>query len=242
LAYPIHRFRALADLTPAEEQTLLSLGQGETQRRRGETFQRQGEPAKGFHLHVSGWIASSLMLRSGDRLIQKVHLPGDMLSSPSMGLPNYADTLTALTEATTAFVPFARIGALFESAPRLAALFAIAIQMERLALMDMLAVTGNASAREQLARLLLDFHARLTPIGAVTNDTFDLPITQEVMGALLGLTGVHVNRTIRSLEDERLIARQGHRMHLLDLPGLQRLSPLQPRAPQFAPDWLPAPR
>lgn len=242
MVYPIHRFRALADLTPAEVELLVTLGEPETVRRRGETFQREGDTVGGFHLHIRGWIASSIILRSGNRLIQKVHLPGDMLGTPTMVLARAADTLTAITEAATAFVPYERFGRLFEVAPRLAALFIVAVQMERLALMDMLAITGNASAREQLARLLVDLHTRLTPIGAVQDDAFDLPLTQEVIGDLLGLTGVHVNRTVRSLEEDGLIARTGHRVRLLDLDRLRQLSPLPPRQPGFEPAWLPAAR
>lgn len=76
--------------------------------------------------------------------------------------------------------------------------------MERLALMDALAMTGNASARERMARLLVDFHTRLSPIDLVVDDGFHLPLTQEIIGDLLGLTAVHVNRTIRGLEEEGL--------------------------------------
>ncbi|MBB3880557.1 Crp/Fnr family transcriptional regulator [Sphingomonas pseudosanguinis] len=219
-----------------------ALGDAEVGRRRGEIFQREGEATSGFHLHVQGWVTSSIVLRNGNRLIQKVHLPGDMLGTPSMVLPEAADTLTAVTESITAFVPYERFGRLYESHPRLAALFTIATQMERLALMDALAMTGNAPARERLARLLVDFHARLSPIGLVTDDGFHLPLTQEIMGDLLGLTAVHVNRTIRGLEEERLLARQGHRFQLLDLVALRRLSSLPPRRPQFEPGWLPPAR
>ena len=156
MVYPIHRFRALADLTSAEVELLVTLGEPETVRRRGETFQREGDTVGGFHLHIRGWIASSIILRSGNRLIQKVHLPGDMLGTPTM--------------------------------------------------------------------------------------VFDLPLTQEVIGDLLGLTGVHVNRTVRSLEEDGLIARTGHRVRLLDLDRLRQLSPLPPRQPGFEPAWLPAAR
>ena len=242
IAYPTHRFTAIATLTPDEERTLRSLGDAEVVRHRGEVFQREGERTTGFHLHIKGWVTSSIVLRNGQRLIQKVHLPGDMLSTPSMVLPEAADTLTAVTEAVTAFVPYERVGRLFETAPRLAALLVVAAQMERLALMDMLAATGNASAREQLARLLIDFHARLTPIGAVVDDSFNLPLTQEILGDVLGLTAVHVNRTIRGLEAEGLVARQGHRVRLLDTVALRRLSALPVRRPRFEPDWLPASR
>ena len=242
MAYRIHRFRAFADLTDKEVELLAGLGDAEVVRRRGETFQREGDSVAGFYLHVSGWIASSIILRSGNRLIQKVHLPGDMLGTPTMVLPRAADTLTAITESVTAFVPYERFGRLFEQAPRLAALFILAVQMERLALMDMLAATGNASAREQLARLLVDLHGRLSLLGAVEDDAFDLPLTQEVIGDLLGLTGVHVNRTIRALEEEGLIARAGQRIRLLDLAALRQLSPLPVRTPAFEPAWLPAAR
>ncbi len=242
MTYPIHRYRAFADLTRTEVELLGTLGDGEVVRRRGETFQREGDAVSGFYLHLKGWVASSIILRSGNRLIQKVHLPGDMLGTPTMVLSKAADTLTAITESVTAHVPYERILRLYETAPRLAALFMVAVQMERLALMDMLAITGNASAREQLARLLVDLHTRLTPIGMVEDDAFDLPLTQEVIGDLLGLTGVHVNRTVRAMEDEGLIARRGHRVRLLDVDRLRQLSPLPPRQPAFEPAWLPAAR
>ncbi|MGN7161293.1 Crp/Fnr family transcriptional regulator [Sphingomonas sp. SAFR-052] len=242
MGYPLHRYRAFADLTPFEETTLSTLGDAEIVHRKGETFQREGEPIRGFHLHIRGWVSSSIVLRSGDRLIQKVHLPGDMLGTPSMVLPRAADTLTAITEAVTAFVPYERFGQLFVDAPRLAALFIIATQMERLALMDTLATTGNASARERLARLLIDLHLRLSAIGEVEADRFVLPLTQEAIGDLLGLTPVHVNRTIRGLEDDGLIAREGHRFHLRDVAALRNLAPLKPREPTFEPAWLPPAR
>jgi CRP/FNR family transcriptional regulator, anaerobic regulatory protein len=243
--YPLHRFRALADLTSHEEQLLLGLGGPEKHRRRGETFQREGEPTSGFHLHLDGWIASSVLLPNGLRFIQKIHLPGDMLATTGMVLSTSANTLTALTDARTADVPFARFGALYDQAPRLAALLMVAVQFERLMLMDMLAVTGKASAREQVAHLLVDLHLRLTPLGLVEDDGFDLPITQEVIGDLLGMTNVHVNRTMRRLEKDGLIERRGafgHRITLLDLPALRALSPLPPRIPKFEPEWLPSAR
>lgn len=241
MGYPIHRFRAFADLTDREVAALAALGDGEVVRAKGETIRCEGDRVTGFYLLNRGWVASSIVLPSGKRQIQKVHLPGDMLGTPSMVLARAADTLTAVTEAVTAFVPVERFGRLFTDTPRLAALFAVAIQMERLALMDALAVTGQAPAREQLARLLVELHARLTPIGAVIDDAFDLPLTQEVIGDLLGLSAVHVNRTLRHLEDARLIARTGYRVRILDLAALRALCPLPPRRPSFDLPWLPPP-
>lgn len=238
--YPIHRWQAFARLTVEEEEALLTLGKTEVTRHAGETIRSEGDAASGFYLLVHGWVSSSIVLRSGARLIQKVHLPGAMLGVPSMALTRAADTLTAITEATVAFVPFERLGPIYATLPRLAALFTFAAQVERLALMDTLAVTGRASAKEQLARLLLDLHARLVPIGAVEDDAFDLPLTQEIIGDLTGLTAVHVNRKLRELREEGLFAREGRKVRILDLAALRALSPIKPRLLQFEPAWLPS--
>jgi len=87
---------------------------------------------------------------------------------------------------------------------------------------------------------LLDLHARLSLLGLVENDTFDLPLTQEVLGDLLGLTSVHVNRTIRSLEADGLIARSDHRIRLIDMAALRSTSPLANRHIAFEPACLPS--
>ncbi|WP_246616815.1 Crp/Fnr family transcriptional regulator [Sphingomonas yunnanensis] len=139
-------------------------------------------------------------------------------------------------------MPLERIGAIYARQPRLSALFTIAAQAERLALMDTLAVTGRASAMQQLARLLLDLHARLTPLGLVEDQGFDLPLSQEVIGDLTGLTAVHVNRKLRGSREAGLIGRDGIGVRNLDLDRLQALSPIAPRQRQVQPAWLPPPR
>jgi hypothetical protein len=70
---------------------------------------------------------------------------------------------------------------------------------------------------------------------------FDLPLTQELLGGALGLTAVHVNRTMRLLEREGLIARHGQRVVLGDIEALRKISPVPPRRIRFDPAWLPGP-
>ncbi|WP_235513646.1 MULTISPECIES: Crp/Fnr family transcriptional regulator [unclassified Sphingomonas] len=242
MVYPLHRYRSFANLTLAEEQALLELGDPPVVHHRGETFQREGESVQGFYLHIAGWIISSVVLRNGDRLIQKVHLPGDMLGTPNAVLAKTADSLTAITEATTAFVPFARFGQIFVDLPRLGALFTVAIQMERLRLLDMLATSQNASSSERLAQFLLDLYQRLETIGFVEGDAFHIPLTQEQMGDLLGITPVHMNRTLRTFDKNGWIARYDHHVKLLDIAALRAISPLPLRCPAFEPSWLPSAR
>ncbi len=241
MAYPIHRYQALAKLTATEEKTLLSLGDPEQHHRRHDVLQREGQPVRGFYLLNAGWAISSIDLPNGKRSIQKLHLPGDMLGTPNMVLATAAYRLTAVTDLVTSFVPYRRFGELFRTSPRLAALFLMATQLERLMLMDTLAMVGNATARERVARLLLDLHNRLTPLGEVVENSFDLHLTQEMMSDLLGMTHVHLNRILRKFDCEGIIRRWNRKIKLNDLDMLRRTAAMPFRKPSSEPDWLPDP-
>lgn len=241
MPYPIHRYQQLANLTPAEESALLGLGDPEQEHQRHDVLQREGEPVSGFFLLVEGWAISSIDLVNGRRAIQKLHLPGDMMGTPNMALTTAAYRLTAVTNIVTTFVHFQRFGKLFHSNPRLAALFTVAVQLERLMLMDTLAVVGNVSSKERVARLLLDIHDRLMPLGAVDRKAFHLPITQEIMSDMLGMTSVHMNRVLRELDREGLIERWDHMIRLNDLNRLRSIAAMPVRKPAFEPNWLPEP-
>jgi CRP/FNR family transcriptional regulator, anaerobic regulatory protein len=237
--YPLHRWQAVANLTPEERHALTTLGDVGVQYRAGTTIRREGTKVSGFYLHLNGWIASSILLQSGARFIQKVHLPGDVLGATSMVLTHAADTLTAITRADVSFVPFERLRPLYTRLPRLGALITFAAQAERLALIDALVVKGRASAKEQLARLFLDLHARLLPLGAVIDDEFDFPLTQEQIADLTGLTPVHVNRKLRELDATGLIVRKAKRLRIVDPIGLLAIAPIGTRQLRFEPPWVP---
>jgi CRP-like cAMP-binding protein len=55
-----------------------------------------------------------------------------------------------------------------------------------------------------MAHLLLELFQRLDRVGLVADDSFGLPLTQEMMGDALGLSVVHVNRTLRVLREDGL--------------------------------------
>jgi CRP-like cAMP-binding protein len=239
--YPLTRFHEQASLSEAEAAVLRGLGEQEIVVRRQGVIRRDREPVDGIYLLLEGWATSSIRLPAGQRQIVKVHITGDMMGTPSMVLDTAADTLTAVTECRVCKVPLARMREVLIAYPRLGPLFFMSVQIERLALMDIAATMGKSSARERMVRLLLDIHDRLAKIGEVDAGGFDLPLTQEVLGDALGLTAVHVNRTMRLFEREGLIARQGQRILLGDVDALRKLSPLPPRRIRFDPVWLPAP-
>jgi CRP-like cAMP-binding protein len=193
-------------------------------------IRQQGEPPEHVYMLLEGWVSSAVTLRSGERQIAKVHLPGDLMGMPSICLQEAADSLVALTPAMVRKVPTAKLARLFTSSGRFAARMFLSAQRERLALMDRLVAIGAKPAAGRLAAALIDLHERLALIGQVRDHEFALRMTQDELGDYLGLTAVHVNRTFRQLEDRGLISRRLQRIRLLDPAGLRSLSGYVTRA------------
>lgn len=206
------------------------------------TIRRQGETVNEFFVLRRGWVASFVMAEEGAGFITKVHLPGDIIGSPSMSSDVAAETMVALTHAEIATVSLDAFGRLLEEHPRLGALFLLSVQYERVELTGRLLHVGRASAEVAIASLLLDLYTRLEEVGDVQDGSFDLHLTQDEIGDATGNTGVHVNRTFRDLRESGVIHKAGRRVQVTDLAQLERISGRKPRARRTRPDWLPASR
>ena len=56
-----------------------------------------------------------------------------------------------------------------------------------------------------MLNLLLELYDRLDAIGLVKENTFRIPLTQEIFADALGLSVVHINRTLQQLRREGML-------------------------------------
>lgn len=231
----------IVDLTSGEKAALERLEERRRQVRRGAVLQREKETAGELFVLRSGVMMSYVLLDDGSRQILRFHFPGDMLGLSGAIYRNTPETLCALSDCVVS--PFDR-GALSElvvAHPRLAALVLVYCQIERVALTDRLAALGRTSAKARVAALLLELRNRLRATDKSMTNVFALGLTQEEIGDATGLTSVHVNRMLRQLEEERLIARGAGRVTLLDEPALVRAANYVNRYEALDLGWLPKP-
>ena len=79
------------------------------------------------------------------------------------------------------------------------------------------------TAPEQIAHLICELYIRLGITGLIGDDqSFTLPLTQTELGEALGLSAVHVNRSLQQLRSEGLFTWQNQSVRILDWDGLQR--------------------
>jgi CRP-like cAMP-binding protein len=171
---------------------------------------------------VSGWACDQRILCDGRRQIFAFLIPGDLIAVTSgQSVPSYdvvALTLLVVVSQAPDFMPD---GDEQEATSRADA-FVAAKRQEQL--YDQLVRIGRLSARERAVHLLLELRHRLERVGLVKDDTFKLPVTQEVLADALGLSVVHVNRTLRELRDEGLLRIKAGAVTLKNLPRLTAIS------------------
>jgi len=228
------------ELSARERDALDSLAAGWRTCRRGTIVRPEHGSNGDIFVVVSGWVYSFALLEDGRRQIVRLHFRGDMLGLDSLAFPEAPDAIAALTDAEICLIDRARLAALFVEHPRLAALLFAARQVDRVALTDRLVSLGRNSARGRVAALLLQIEHRLRFADLPVDDGFTLPLTQEEIGDLTGLTAVHVNRTMRVLSEQGLIARQGNLLRILQPDRLARIANYNRRSAEIDQAWLPA--
>ena len=83
---------------------------------------------------------------------------------------------------------------------------------------------GRRPAKERIARLVLDIHDQSDSRGMVKGGSFPFHLRQEHIADALGLTKVHVSRTLQGLRQEGLLEIDRQTASVLDLRGLRELA------------------
>jgi CRP-like cAMP-binding protein len=166
---------------------------------------------------LSGWCARVRFLADGQRQIIHLLLPGDILGA---GAACWAgDRLPAVTLTPAIVADAAPLRAVVKLAPpehaRLIEACERAAWCEQAYCLNAIVRLGQQSAYQRLAHLLLEIQTRLDSVGLAGPRGFQLPVTQGVLAHTLGLSLVHLSRTLRQMRKEGLIAFQPGRIELL---------------------------
>lgn len=238
------RLRRHLALTEAEVAAVTRLEEHPRHYARGAVIRREHDPARDIFVLHHGWAYSQMLLHDGARQILRVELPGDMLGGSGIAFARSSEAVVALTDAVVCAFDKVALRRLHEAHPRLAGLLHLMAHADRVAMADRLASLGRTPARARVAALLVDTMVRLraSDPAAASSARFALPMTQEEIGDATGLTAVHVNRMLRSLNEEGLIRRSNGQIRVHDEARLRSLAGYVDRYAALDTSWLPPPR
>ena len=168
---------------------------------------REGEPPTGCGVLVSGFAYRQKLTGDGGRQILSIHLPGEALDFQNIFL-NVADhSVQMLTRCQLAVIPRADIQRIVRSSASIGHAILVNILVDASIFREWVLNVGRRDAKSRLAHVLCELAVRLDAHGLAEDMGYHLPMTQAELADSLGLTPVHLNRVIRSLELDGLINR-----------------------------------
>jgi CRP-like cAMP-binding protein len=210
-------------LSEEDRQSLLALPYHLRRLDLGSYLVREGDEPTHCGLLVSGYAFRQKLTGAGARQILAVCLPGDAVDLQNIFLDVSDHSVQLLTRSEVADIPREALQELVLARPALGTAIIALTLVEASILREWVVNVGRRDARARIAHILCEFAVRLEARELATGEGFELPMTQEQLADATGLTSVHVNRVLRSLETEGLISRRRRYIQFTDWRALQNI-------------------
>lgn len=224
-------------LTIEEEALLLELEHTTRRVAAGEILWQESSEVDLFFVLKAGWAYSFRYLDNGTMQILGVYLPGDIVGLRDFGFSKRLTGVAMVNEGVISCFTHQDLFQLLRASPALAAGLIAIVVRQQAKLTERLVYIGRHTAQQRLAHFLYEIYLRLNRIGAVENERFQLPLSQEQLGDVLGLSAVHVSRTFSMLREEGLVLKDRQEVFF---PNPQALASMAEFNASYLDEHLPA--
>lgn len=187
------------------------------------TLIHDGSSAGTLYVVLDGFAAASKILPSGRRSITAFLVPGDLCGLWVTTPMRVDHAVTTITATSVAEIQQDVLGSLW-ARPHLAQSLLWTMLVDASIMRAWLVSMGQRRAIEQMAHLFCELYYRLKTVGLSKGRTYPLPVTHEELADALGMTSVHISRTLQRLREEGLVEFKDRIVFILDLERLQKLA------------------
>jgi CRP-like cAMP-binding protein len=188
---------------------------------------REGQTATACCLLLDGFACRAKETVDGRRQIVSFHMPGDMLDLQHLMLQRADHNVQTITSATVAWIAQSEIKALIRARPNIADALWRDSLIDASVFREWVLNVGRRDAKARIAHMLCEFAARAA-VGLGPPERITLPMTQEHIADATGMTPIHVNRSLRELDQSGVIERVRRDVRITDWEGLQRIGGFDP--------------
>jgi CRP-like cAMP-binding protein len=224
----LQRLRARHAVNAAEEAAMRAVITEVRSYPAGKILVHAGEDTSFSTLVLDGIICRYKDLSDGQRQITALHVPGDFADLHSFTLKRLDHNVMTLTPCRVALAPHAKLTTITEQFPHLTRLYWFSTNLDAAIHREWEVSLGRRTAIARCAHLLCELRFRLALVGKANAHRFDLPISQIEMAECLGLTPVHVNRSLRRLREGGLATFRTGKVEIHDLAGLETVADFDP--------------
>ncbi len=218
------KFKHYIDLTDAEEELIVSLEESKETYMAGEIIRKRGESADNLIVLKSGWAFISNQLDQNIRSIFNVKLHGDVIGISELSFDKYLYDFVALTDVVICPFPKEHLNNIFTESERVSRAFYTILSREQSLLYERIVSIGRRTALEKVAHFIIEISTRLNMLCIDTSKSFEFPIRQEHIADILGLSSIHVNRSMNELKRHEYIRYDRSSLTILDKEKLINLA------------------
>ena len=224
----IRKLRSISPLTEDEKQRILDLPLSIREVGPDEDIVREGDRPFECCMLIEGFTCRYKLTEEGKRQIFSFHTPGDIPDLQSLHLKVMDHSLKTLTPCKVAFITHDSIRELTRRCPRIGDVLWRDTLIDAAIFREWMIGIGRRSAYTRIAHLLCEVFARLKAVGLANGDECEFPITQNEIGDALGLSTVHVNRSLQELRADGLIELRRNTLTILDWEALKKAGEFDP--------------
>jgi CRP-like cAMP-binding protein len=216
-----------ADLTDEDRALLMEVSADAKMLAGGTDVISEGDVPENVHLVMDGYACRYKVLPDGRRQIMAIFVPGDLCDLHVQILGEMDHSIGTLTKASMVEIDKDTIAELIAN-PRINRALWWASLVDEGTLREWLVSMGQRDSAEQMAHIFCELYMRLRAVGCGEEDGYQLPFTQDELSDLMGITPVHVNRTLTRLREDDLIRIEGKRLVIPDFDRLREFGGFDP--------------
>ena len=184
----------------------------------------QGDRTGGVKLLLDGFACRYKTLEDGRRQIVAYFVPGDLCDLRVFILKRMDHSIGAIAPSQVATIAPDDVLKLMHTYPTLTRALWWSTLVEEAIAREWIVNMGQRNALERTAHLFCELLYRFRAVGLNQGLSCTLPLTQVELAETLGLSAVHVNRTLQELRRQKLITLDDGRLTIQNLRILEELS------------------
>jgi len=187
-----------------------------------------------------GWAFRYNLLFDGRRQIFSVFTASDLVSPRLVVAPQVSYSLQTLTKMRALVIDRERMREALNTDEKVSDIFSQLWYSQDLYYDKRMIELGRLNAVEKICAFLIRLIEKLDSLGLGKNGTYEVPITREVISDLLGLTSVHVSRTMKQLENAGAVEWTRRSLKILSIEAIQKALPkFHPATAEFSRNSVP---
>lgn len=225
------KLQTLAQIDEADLAVLSNASRDVRKIEPGADIISEGDNPEDVYIILNGFAFRYKLTEAGGRQVFAYLLPGDFCDLHVALLTHMDHSIGTISPCEIAVIDRRAILEITEQHPRITRALWMCNLVDEATLREWLLNLGRRAAEQRVAHLFCEIYTRLEAVGGASVGEFSLPIPQALLADTVGMSDVHVNRSLRALREAGLV--RFHRQHVV-IPDVQRLAEFS----GFNPDYL----